>query len=113
VRHSSDSAGSMSPPRRSGGACWGIPFGVTLTFFAVFVLLTWGCPNATQARQVLEADGFTDIAVDKSGGHGWSCDRDASATKFKARRDAHVVEGVVCCGLVLTGCNIRITGGAP
>lgn len=90
-----------------------IPFGVTLTFFAVFVLFkTWGCPNATQARQVLEADGLADIAVDKSGGHGWSCDRDASATKFKARRDTRVVEGVVCCGLVLTGCNIRLAGGS-
>lgn len=90
-----------------------IPFGVTLTFFSVFVLFkTWGCPNATQARQVLEADGFTDIAPDKSGGHGWSCDRDASATKFKARRDMRVVEGVVCCGLVLTSCNIRITEGS-
>lgn len=51
-----------------------IPFRVTLTFFAVFVL--------------------------------------ASATKFKARRDTRAVEGVVCCGLVLTGCNIRVTGGS-
>lgn len=89
------------------------PLGVSLVVCALFVAFkTWGCPNATQARQVLEADGFADIAVDKAGGHGWSCGRDASATKFKARRDTRAVEGVVCCGLVLTGCNIRITGGS-
>jgi hypothetical protein len=68
----------------------------------------WGCPRPKQARAVLEAEGYTSIHVKPGGGEGLSCGDDGSATGFTARHHGMHVKGVVCCGLVLKACTVRV-----
>ena len=93
------------------------PLWFIVTFaIAVAALKTWGCPDPQRARQILEDEGYQEIEPASSGGHGWSCGRDNSATAFKAKRGERSVRGVVCCGTLLT-CTTRIhlsvTKGPP
>jgi hypothetical protein len=76
---------------------------------AVFAWKLQGCPNGLQAVSILGAEGYTEVKIDK-GGHGFSCGKDGSATGFAAKTVAgHPVKGVVCCGLVVKACTMRIT----
>lgn len=84
-------------------------------FFALVLFGHWGCPNAPQAQRVLEAQGYTDITI-TGGNHGWSCGDDGSATGFTATGPTGGrLEGVVCCGIVVKACTVRIERavGAP
>lgn len=82
------------------------------TIFIVGIMLIftmYGCPKPQQARDILGAEGYTDIKI--GGGNGFQCGRDGSATGFSAVSLAgHPVRGVVCCGLLVKACTVRITG---
>lgn len=80
-------------------------------FFVVVLAVGIGplsCPNATQARDVLEAEGYTNIKI--TGGSGtWACGGDASATGFTATGPtSRRVTGTVCCGLAFKACTVRV-----
>ena len=78
-------------------------------FAGLFGLKLQGCPDAKQAADILGAEGYTAIKLSK-GGYGFSCGKDGSATGFAAMTAAgHPVKGVVCCGLMLKACTVRIT----
>ncbi len=81
------------------------------TIFIVGIMLIFtmhGCPKPQRARDILGAEGYTDIKI--GGGNGFQCGGDGSATGFSAKSLAgHAVRGVVCCGLVAKSCTVRIT----
>lgn len=76
---------------------------------AVAVLSMRGCPNPDQARDILEAEGYTDVVPDR-GGFSLGCGKgDNSRTAFEATAPGGSrVQGVVCCGLVVKDCTVRL-----
>ena len=73
----------------------------------------WGCPNNNRARDILQAEGYTEIKT-TGGGHGWACGDDGSATGFTAQGPGGGrVDGVVCCGLVVKACTVRVEHATP
>ena len=72
----------------------------------------WGCPNKSRTRDILQAEGYTEIKV-KGGGHGFACGDDWSATGFTALAPGGSrIEGVVCCGLAFKACTVRVERAA-
>jgi hypothetical protein len=89
------------------------PLWVYLVLLAVVLPIGyWGCPNNSRARDILQAEGYTQIKT-TGGGHGWSCGDDGSATGFTATGPGGGrVDGVVCCGLVVKACTVRVERAA-
>lgn len=88
---------------------WRIMFyGLFLVVAIAVGLGPMSCPNSTQARDVLEAEGYT--AIETTGGAGtWACGGDGSATGFKATGPTGKrVTGTVCCGLAFKACTVRV-----
>ena len=79
-------------------------------FLAVLTTPLWAT-QPRQAREVLEAMGYTEV---ETGGYAFlACSRDDIwATKFTARGPRGRLEGVVCAG-VFKGQTVRVTGTAP
>jgi hypothetical protein len=89
------------------------PAWVYILLLAIFLPLGyWGYPNKDRARDILQAEGYTEIKV-KGGGHGWACGEDWSATGFTAQAPGGGrIEGVVCCGAVFKACTVRVEHAA-
>lgn len=66
-----------------------------------------GCTDATEARRILEAQGFSDIQI--TGYAPFDCSKDDTVqTGFRAKGPTgKPVAGTVCCGLVLRNCTVR------
>jgi hypothetical protein len=87
------------------------PFSFTRVVFfvgaaVVFLLAaaSGSCSDASEARRVLSASGFTDI---DAGGYAWFECGDTFATKFTAKNHlGQTVSGAVCCGW-LKSCTVR------
>lgn len=74
--------------------------------FACSIILLASCTDSSDARRVLENDGYTDIEM--TGYRPFMCsDDDTYKTGFKAKKNGHVVTGAVCGGL-LKGNTIRL-----
>lgn len=73
----------------------------------------YGCPQPSEARKVLEAEGYENVKVNASGGDGFACGDDGHATGFTARRGDHEIKGVVCSGWFFKGNTIRIISTTP
>lgn len=72
---------------------------------ACMVLLV-SCTNGNKARQVLEADGYTDVEI--TGYRPFKCSEDDNFnTGFKAKKNGKVITGTVCGGF-LKGNTIRV-----
>lgn len=74
----------------------------------VLVVMLAGCHDNTQAKRVLEQQGYT--SVEPTGWEPWGCARDDEVvTGFRATSPSGArVSGVVCCGLFFKGCTIRV-----
>lgn len=85
-----------------------VPAWLTLTLTLILVLCkVQGCPQPQQAREVLDAEGYTQIEI-TGGGHGWTCGQEWGATGFRATSPGGArTEGAVCCGVMFKGCTVR------
>ena len=86
--------------------------GTTLQLITLIVcafLKLHGCPNAARAHKLLEAEGYSEVRT-FGPGSGYSCGTEWSATSFSAKTLAgHPAKGVVCCGLLVKACTVRLT----
>lgn len=65
------------------------------------------CIAPDESREALRKAGFTDITIGEDRDM-FVCDEELAATHFKARNPhGDLVEGTVCCGVLLKGCTIR------
>jgi len=78
----------------------------TLTLITALVLTA--CTDSKTAREVLDAEGYTNVKT--TGYDVFACSKDdMSATGFTATSvTGRHVEGVVCCGL-LKSCTVRVS----
>ncbi len=74
---------------------------------AILFTLLAACTNSSEAKRTLSDAGYEDIKI--TGYSPLSCgEDDFSSTGFKAKNPkGKVVEGVVCCGMVVKSCTIR------
>ena len=74
------------------------------SFLALFLI---SCSAPDMSRETLRKAGFTDIEI--TGWELWSCGKDDTwSTGFKAKNpQGLVVEGTVCCGMVVKDCTVR------
>lgn len=85
-------------------------------FYGVFALVAvavmfgpMSCPNAKQAVEVLEAEGYTNIKTTGGAGTASCGSDDSSATGFTATGPTgQRLSGVVCCGLMFKACTVRV-----
>lgn len=82
---------------------------ITLTFLAGLVLGASACTSPNTAREILEAEGYTNIEI--TGYKPFACsDDDDLHTGFRARGvNGRLVEGTVCCGLFAKDCTTRVS----
>lgn len=78
---------------------------------AAFIILAAaliGCTDENHADKILRAQGYTDIRT--TGYRLFGCSEDDEVrTGFVAKSvNGTRVEGVVCCGLVLKSCTVRV-----
>jgi hypothetical protein len=71
------------------------------------VLALVGCTQPDKARELLNAQGYSDIQI--TGYNVWGCsDDDTYHTGFRAKSaNGSVIEGTVCAGLFFKGATIR------
>lgn len=74
---------------------------------ALSVLGLSACTDDANTIRTLRSAGYTDIET--TGYSPWACgDDDTFATSFRAKNPQNqIVEGTVCCGMLVKGCTIR------
>lgn len=75
-----------------------------IIFIAILFI---GCTDSSSSRETLQKAGFTDITI--TGWSPFSCGEDDTySTGFSAKNpNGQMVEGVVCCGMIVKSCTVR------
>lgn len=79
---------------------------------ALLILIAMLVPRCTctapeESRETLRKAGYTDVEIGEDRDL-FVCESELAATHFKAKNPlGEVVEGTVCCGVLLKGCTIR------
>lgn len=72
----------------------------------LMVVLLLGCTNPQKAKEVLEADGYTNVQI--TGYVLFACSKDDFYhTGFVAQKNGRSVKGTVCEGFLFKGSTIR------